>query len=188
MRIAINLASQPFRRDRPVLFASAVVGVLLVALLAVLISIAGVERSRLADTWDAIAGLERDLSVLAAQQAAVEKVIREPANAEVLERSQFLNLLLFRKGISWTKIFADLEKIMPYNVRVISIRPQVNQQNQVYLEMFVGAESNEPIVELLIRLENSELFGAPTVQNSQSPSQAEPLYRTRLSVNYAQKL
>jgi len=106
----------------------------------------------------------------------------------VLERSLFLNTLLFRKGISWTKVFADLEKELPPNVRIITIRPQVVSENQVYLEMTVGAESPAPVVDLLTRLESSEVFGATTVYNIVTPSQNDPLYRYRVSVNYGQKL
>ena len=75
-----------------------------------------------------------------AEQANLDAVLRRPENAEVLERSVFLNALLYRKGISWTRIFADLEKIMPPNVRVMNIRPFVNEENQVTLDMTVGAE------------------------------------------------
>ena len=50
----------------------------------------------------------------------------------MLERSLFLNTLIERKAISWTKIFADLEKVMPYNVRLVSVRlPEVDSHNQV---------------------------------------------------------
>jgi len=66
-------------------------------------------------------------------------VLRRPENAEVLERSVFLNALLYRKGISWTRIFADLEKIVPWNVKVLAIRPSVNSENQVMLDMTLGS-------------------------------------------------
>ncbi len=44
MRIPVNLASQPFRRDRAVLVASGAVGVLLIALLAFLLSLNSLEE------------------------------------------------------------------------------------------------------------------------------------------------
>ena len=67
--------------------------------------------------------------------------MRRPENAEVLERSLFLNTLIDRKAISWTKIFEDLEKVMPYNVRLVSVRlPAVDSNNQVLLDMVVGAK------------------------------------------------
>jgi hypothetical protein len=110
-----------------------------------------------------------------------------PENAEVLERSVFLNSLLLRKGISWTQIFADLEEVLPYNVRVIQIRPIVDAQNQVTLDMQVGSESPAPVIELLKTMAR-EPFGSPQLALQQAPTQAEPLYRYRMSVNYAQKL
>jgi len=188
MRIPVNLASQPFRRDRPLIVASTLLGVVLLGLLAALVSLALMERERLKETRSEVARLERRLRTLTADQGRVEAVLRKPENAEVLERSVFLNNLLHRKGISWTRIFADLETIMPHNVRVISIRPSVNAQNQILLEMNVGSETTEPVVEMLMRLEKSEVFGATYVHTSLPPSQNEPLYRYRVSVNYAQKL
>ena len=122
------------------------------------------------------------------EQAQLDAVLRQPANAEVLERSVFLNTLLYRKGISWTKILADLEKTLPAKVRVLNIRPYVVGRNQVTLDMLVGAESGGPVIELYKALERSELFGAVSPQTMIPPSQSEPLYRYRFTVNYAQKL
>ena len=187
MNISINLASQPFRRDRPMLIGSAVAGAGLFALLCLLVTLNLMERSRLRSTRAEIERIEAQERSIAAEQTKLDAVLRRPENAEVLERSLFLNSLIYRKGISWTKIFADLEKILPHNVRVISIRPSVNAQNQIVLEMNVGSEQTAPL-ELLIKLENSESFGHTAVSSIQPPSQSEPLYRYRVNVNYAQKL
>ncbi len=93
----------------------------------------------------------------------------------MLERSLFLNTLIERKAISWTKIFADLEKVMPYNVRLVSVRlPEVDSNNQVLLDMVVGAKDVPPILELLKRLEASPQFGPTSVQSSAPPSQTDP--------------
>jgi Tfp pilus assembly protein PilN len=188
MRYPLNIATRPFRRDRAALVASGLVSLALAGVLVMLISLILLERGRLAQTRADVARLERRLRTLSAEQASIEGVLLRPENAEVLERSVFLNNLLHRKGISWTRIFADLEKIVPYNVRVMSIRPTVNAANQISLEMNLGSEATEPIVETLMRLEASEVFGATYVHNSLPPSQTEPLYRYRVSVNYAQKL
>lgn len=188
MKIPINLASRPFRRDRPVLVGSCLVGIVLLGMLGILVATALMERSQLADTHNDIARLGRQTRSFSAEEARLEGVLRRPENAEVLERSLFLNSLLYRKGISWSRIFADLEKTIPYNVRVISIRPTVNAQNQITLDMTVGAESPEPAIDLLKSLEASPVFGSAYLHSSMPPSQTEPLYRYRVSVNYAQKL
>ena len=68
-----------------------------------------------------------------ADRIRLESVLRQPENAEVLERNLFLNSLLYAKGISWTRLFDDLEKVMPHNVRLVSIRPQATGQNEILL-------------------------------------------------------
>ena len=170
------------------LIGSAAAGILLFALLCLLVTLNVMDRNRLASTRGEIARINGQLRTIAIEQAKLDAVLRRPENAQVLDRSLFLNGLLYRKGISWTKIFADLEAILPYNVRVISIRPSVNAQNQIVLEMSVGAEQTEPLLQLLMKLENSESFGHTSVSSILPPSQSEPLYRYRVNVNYAQKL
>jgi type IV pilus assembly protein PilN len=188
MRIAINLASQPFRRDRAVLVGSGAIGILLVILLVFLLSLNSLESAQVTETRKQIARLESQLRAVTAQQAAQDATLRKPENAEVLERSLFLNALLYRKGISWTRIFADLEKVVPYNVRIMAIRPSVVGQNQVSLDMTIGAEEPGPVIELLKNLESSPRFGAVYSHSLLPPTQTDKLYRCRLSVNYDQKL
>jgi Tfp pilus assembly protein PilN len=188
MNVHVNLASQQFRRDRPLLIGSAVAGVLLLGLLCMLVWLNLAERGRLTATRAEIDRLDRQLRSVATEQAKLEAVLRKPENAQVLDYSVLINSLLYRKGISWTQIFADLEKVLPHNVRVISIRPALNAQNQIVLEMDVGAEQTPQLLELLIKLENSDKFGHTAVSSILPPSQSEPLYRYKVNVNYAQKL
>ena len=188
MKIPINLASEPFRRHRAMLVASIAVSLLLATTLGGLISLILLDRSQLADVRHDVNQLNRDIQKVTAEQASLDAVLRRPENTEVLERSVLINELLYRKGISWTKILADLEKTLPYNVRLMSIRPYVNKDNKVTLDMQVGAETQGAVIQFLKELESSSLFEAPSVPSSQAPSQSEPLFRSRVMVNYAQRL
>ena len=188
MKIPINLASEPFRRDRAMLAASIAVSVLLVVTLAGLISLGLVDRAQVADVRHDIDQLNGQIKQVTAQQAKFDAVLRRPENTEVLERSLLLNELLYRKGISWTKILSDLGKTLPYNARIMTIRPFVNKDNKVTLDMQVGSETEGAVIEFLKALESSPLFEAPSVPSRQAPTQSEPLYRSRVLVNYAQRL
>jgi len=187
MKFPINLATQPLRKDRPILVASAAAGIILTLSLILLVVLAMADRRRSADTRRVIARLDRQLEHAASEQARMNAVLQRPENAEVLDRSLFINSLLYWKGISWTRMFSDLEKTLPYNVRLINIRPQVLSENQVYLEMMMAADSPQPLVEALNRLESSEMFGGIMFHTFVPPSQSDHLYRYRVSVNYAQK-
>ncbi|HUP05470.1 MAG TPA: hypothetical protein VMU19_15835, partial [Bryobacteraceae bacterium] len=159
MKIPINLASQPFQRVRAMLLASAAVSLLLVLTLAGLASLILTDRGQQAGVRRDIARLNRGIAQAQAEQARLADVLKKPENAEVLERSVFLNTLLYRKGISWARIFSDLEKVVPYNVKIVAIRPTLGARNQVVLDMTVASDTPEPEVQMLLALENSPLFG-----------------------------
>jgi hypothetical protein len=186
--LPINLASEPFRRDRPIILAGLVGGTLLSGLLAVQCAILWIGRQEAADTRAAIDQARRQLQSVSTEAARLDAVLRQPENAEVLEYSQFYNLLIRRKAVSWTKIFGDLDTVLPYNVRLISIRPQIDAENHVLLDMVVGAQTSEPVIQMLMKLEASPLFGATTVTSWLPPSQNENLYRYRVTANYAPQL
>lgn len=188
-RIPINLASDPFRRDRAMLVASVAVAIVLTITL--LISVVAIfsGRGQAQATRVVVDRLDTQLKAVGAQQAKLDITLHKPENAEVLERSLFLNSLIERKSVSWTRIFNDLEKVMPYNVRLVSVRlPQIDSQNQVLLDMMVGADDFAPVLSLLKKLEASPQFGPTTVVTSTPPSQTDKLWKYRVSVNYAQKL
>jgi type IV pilus assembly protein PilN len=134
------------------------------------------------------AELRAEMARLVNAESEARRVLQDPSNAPVLERSQFLNQLLLRKGISWTRTFADLEKILPPRVLMISIQPRVTEDNEVRLEMQVGAEAQRDFIEFLKALESSELFGPPLTSGSSPPNENQPLYRYLVSVNYEQQL
>jgi type IV pilus assembly protein PilN len=189
IHVPINLASEPFRRDRPALVGLGATAILSCLLLAFQVTTIVSERHQAADARLTIDRLNAQLRAISTDQNKLNSTLHLPQNAEVLERSLFLNTLIERKAISWTKIFADLEKVMPYNVRLVSVRlPEVDSQNAVLLDMFVGAKEVPPVLEFLKKLEESQQFGPASVLNSAPPSQTDPFFRYHVSVRYAQKL
>jgi len=189
MRVPINLASEPFRRDRPMLIAAGSCAVALAALLCVLVFIIISERRQAHDARESVARASAEVRTIAVEQAKVDAFLRQPPNAEVLQRSVLLNELIDRKSISWTRIFSDLESVMPYNVRLITVRlPQITSQNEVVLDMVVGAKEPAAFIGFLKRLADSPRFGTVYGHSSLAPSQNEPLFRYRVTVNYDQKL
>ena len=188
MRIPINLASEPFRRDRPMLMASAVVSAALLVTLGLLGYLAQMDRAQLESMRGEVSHLESRLRVVQAEQARLDAVLRQPENASVLERSVFLNDLIYHKAISWSRMFADLEKTAPYNVRITALHPTIDSRNQVMLDMTAASDQPEGIQDLLKALEASPIFGYVYQHSTLPPTQAEPQYRSRITVPYDQKL
>jgi Tfp pilus assembly protein PilN len=188
MRLPLNLAREPLRRDRPMLVASAAVGMLLCVSLVILIGLATADRRNMDDSRRVIARVQAQLAKTNAEQAQIDAQMRLPQNATVLYRSLMFNQLIRRKAISWTRIFSDLETVLPHNVRIASIRPQLNGRGELSLEMVVAADSPEPIIDFVGKLESSDVFGDVTQTAQVPPTQNDPFFRFHLTVTYDQKL
>jgi Tfp pilus assembly protein PilN len=186
--IPINLASQPFRRDRAMMAASIAVSILLIATLGAFVWLILLDRAQLGDVRADLDRLNRTMRAVNLERSKFDAVLRRPENTEVLERSVLLNQLLYRKGISWTRILEDLGTTLPYNVQVTNIRPFINKDNQVTLDVQVAAQTFGAIIEFLKALESSPLFQEASAPSSQAPTLTEPLFRSRVLVNYAQRL
>lgn len=188
MRVPINLASEPFRRNRATVAVSSFIGVALLALAGIQAYIVMGERGRAAEGREAVAALTQQLDAANREQATIDAAMRQPENAEVLQQSVFLNALIERKSISWARLLADIEGVLPHGARLMQIRlPQINSRNEVTLDMEVGTEQSVSASEFTTKLQESPLFGPATLLRSDPPSQTEPLYRYRLTVSYAQK-
>jgi Tfp pilus assembly protein PilN len=171
------------------LVGSSAVAAVLALMLCFVVYLIVADRARMKDTRRAVARLDSEVRNISSEQAKLEGTLRLPANAEVLQRSYLLNTLIEHKSISWTRIFRDLETVMPAETRIISVRlPQITSQGEVVLDVQVGAKEPGPIIVFMSRLNKSPLFGPVDPKDNQPPTQQEPIYKYRFTVNYAQKL
>ena len=192
-RAPINLASQPFGRERAEIAVLATVCGLLTISLIVLAGLILQDRSHVSELRTKIRTDQRTLAAVQRQQAQAQGIIVRPDNADVFSKSVFYNELIARRAVSWTRVFDDLTRILPPNVQLISLRlPQVAAENQggknhVELDMLVGAQQPQAIMPLFKKLQESPLFGPAELSSQAPPTQNDPLFRFRLSVPYVQR-
>ena len=193
-RPLINLASEPFRRERAQKAVLASICLALACSFLVLVGLILHGRSQASDIRRQIDQQQAQLRRLQREQTQFSTILGRPDNADVFARSVFLNQLIARRAISWTHVFKDLETVMPSDMRLEAVRlPQIATEDiggvdHVELDMVVGTRRPDAVIALLKRLEESALFGAAAVVNQQPPTQNDPLYRYRVTVAYAQKL
>lgn len=191
--LSINLASKPFRAERALNAALCAASLVAIVSLVTLVTLTWQEHNRAAVLRHEIARLETRLLAVQRGQGSAQAVLSRPENADVFSQSVFLNELIERRAVSWSRVFDDLQTVIPYNVRLVSVRlPQVAagdspSTNHLQLDMVVGSERQDAVVELLKQLVQSPVFGAAVLLNQQPPTQNEPLYRYRISVAYVQK-
>jgi hypothetical protein len=106
-----------------------------------------------------IAELRSELAALDRQQEEALTLVRLPQNRPVVDDSKFLNGLIVRKSFSWTRVFMQLEEIMPPKLHMVSIAPVLSPKTYtVEVHMTVAGTSRDSAVELVKRLEQSPSF------------------------------
>jgi hypothetical protein len=165
MHIDINLASQPYEDARKFWMrwgtALAVLGVLAVVLL--VLDITGFlashhDRVVMAQTRALIADRDRT-------RAQGDRVLNLPENRTTRDQSRYLNELIERKAFSWTRVLESLEKVMPARVHLVSISPELDENNELALKMTVAGDSWDRGVELQRRMEESRRFAQTQITN-----------------------
>jgi type IV pilus assembly protein PilN len=159
MRLDINLASQPYEDARQFWLrwgtGLALAAVLTMALLAFTVSgwfAARHDHATIASYRAQIA--QRDQTRLEA-----EEFLNRPKNRSTRDQSQFINELIERKSLSWTHVLEDLERVMPPRVHVVSIAPELDEDNnQLMLKLVVAGDSRDRAIELAQRMEQSGHF------------------------------
>src|ERR1700722_19220040 len=167
MRLDINLASRPYEDARQfwTRWGSTVGAVGLFTLLLLTLDVTGwvnARRDREAMREKRALIADRDRI-----RADAEEFLGRPENRNTRDQSQFLNELIERKAISWTRVLENLEKVMPPRVHLVSIHPELDEDNQLALKMTVAGDSRDRAIELARRMEDSRRF-AQTLVNSET--------------------
>ena len=158
MRLNINLATQPYEDAREFWSRWGLAVGLLAVLTIVLLGwttrnwmAAGRDRQNITQLQQLISGRDRE-------RTQAQTFLERAANRSTRDQSQFLNGLIRRKSFSWTLVFEDLERVMPANLHVVSLRPEFSGQNEMFLDMKVAGDNRSAAVELVHRMEGSAHF------------------------------
>jgi Tfp pilus assembly protein PilN len=181
----LNLSTRPFPAYR-------LINVALASLLAVLMvlsvwqTIGFVRFSRLSR---AIRTAEIEARIeagsLGKRVAELESPLDRPEAAAKLNEIGFLNHLIARKNLSWTRLLADLEDLVPNNVHLVSLNPAIGANSEVTLQIDMQSRSIADAADFIHRLEKSTVFQNVKV-SSESKKQTTGLtdFEIRLTVDY----
>lgn len=185
MRIDINLASHPYEDARQfwMRWGTAVGALGLLTLLLLALDVTGwisARRDRESMAKERTLIADRDQV-----RSAAEHTLNLPENRTTRDESQFLNQLIERKAFSWTRVLENLEKVMPPRVHVVSISPQLNEDNELALKMTVAGDSRDRAIELARRMEESRRFAqTQIIREASTQSQTGDTEQVELSAIY----
>ena len=161
MRIDINLASQPYEDSRRFWTYWGTGLALLVIATGMLVFLAATGFMNARRDREQISNLESKLAAFSQEKNHAESMLNQPQNRVIRDRSRFLNELFERKAFSWTRVFEDLERVMPAHLHVISIHPDLStdkNENNMQIKLVVGGDTREQALDLVRKMESSKRF------------------------------
>ena len=154
----LNLSTRPFPSYRLINIVLAGILVVMVVLSAWQ-AIGFVRYSRLAR---AIRPAENNARVeaetLGSRVTELESRLDRPEATAKLNEIGFFNHLIARKNLSWTRLLADLEHMVPNNVHLLSLSPQIGANGAITILFDVQGRSIRDVSEFINRLEKSPVF------------------------------
>jgi type IV pilus assembly protein PilN len=183
MRIDINLATQPYQDARRfwLRWGGALVALGLLTLILVYSALTGWVSAR--KDRDLIRQREAQIAARAQEKTQAEALLNRPEHRSTRDRSQFLNELFQRKAFSWTKVFEDLERVMPPRLHVVSIRPEMGSEAELNIKLVVAGESRERALDLVRKMEASQRFQQTRIDQERTESGQAPGDNVQFDIN-----
>jgi type IV pilus assembly protein PilN len=168
MRLDINLATQPYQDARLFWKRWGVVlaGLSLLTILLLYFTISGWISAR--QDRAMIHQREEQIAARDQERMQAQALLNAPQNRTIRDRSAFLNDVFERKALSWTQVFEELERVMPGQLHVVSIKPDMTQDNQLELKLVVAGSSRESALDLVRKMEASQRFRQTHVESEKA--------------------
>jgi Tfp pilus assembly protein PilN len=156
--IRTNLSTRPFYNTRAVTLWLA-----LAALLVIGATLFNVARVLQYTQSDSVLGTQADQDAeratgLRAEAARLRGTVDSRQVARVSTEARLANDLIDRRVFSWTALFNLFEETLPPNVRVTSVRPKVDRDGRVQLNITVVARSVDDVNQFMESLETTGAF------------------------------
>jgi type IV pilus assembly protein PilN len=186
MQARLNLATKPLESHRKFLVGTGLLGTVAAVIFLVLgwhvYSVRKADEEMRARTAEML----RQMAVLDQQGKSLEQFFNQDEIKKLDERSVFLNGIIHARSFNWTRMFMDLEKLLPAGVRVVSIEPK-QEKGRVEVKFTVGATSDDAQLKFMKALETSKTFSNVQfiARRAPSPGSAGEQMLVELTAEYA---
>jgi type IV pilus assembly protein PilN len=162
MKIGINLATRPYADLGPAIHRLRIgMGVAAGLCLALLLGLHAV-HNKAEEARAREHSLDGQLNHVGNERASYIAMMREPANARLLQQTDKLNQIFDEKAFSWTLAMESLETVLPGGVQVTTLEPIRDKTGQITLHLRVVGPQNLA-VDLVRNLEHSRRFLEPRI-------------------------
>jgi hypothetical protein len=170
MYVRLNLATKPLVSHRRFLVGAALIGLLGSVLLVLLGWRFYTLRKADEDFRARLGKIQLEMDQLQNQRNDLERFFAKDENRNLQVRAKFIGDVIEARSFNWTKMFMDLEHILPAGVHVLRIEPKL-QRGSVAVEFVVAGSNQEAKLGLLKAFEDSKSFTHIELLSAELPKQ-----------------
>ncbi len=180
-----NLAARPFENVRPVWVAGGALALAALVLtgvsLADFLSAHGRERAAIAS----LARLRARRADLVAKVEAANRQLAAVGWKKLQGETTSLEEVVARRKLVWSQLLADLERVVPWDIRLVSITPSVAKDGSLQIGLDGLATGRDAWLKLIAVLFADPKFSDPLPRSEEAPSARNGQgYRFSLTVRY----
>jgi len=180
-----NLVREPLPNLRPLQVAVVLLSLLAFAATALsVVDLVGARRTE-ADLTARLAPLEQRRAELATTVATLDRELAGVKWEALGTEVRALNQVLATRRVVWTGLLADLERILPWDVRLVTISPAVDSGGEVILSLAGISTGRQGWLTLLARLFADGSFSDPVPLSEEAPGATNALgHRFQVRAKY----
>lgn len=180
-----NLAARPFLDSRPVVVTAASLALVALALTAISVSEFVTKRGEESHLAVAVASLEERRNTLASEVSALDRQLAKVPWKKLRTETASLQEVVVQRRLVWSTLFADLERVLPWDVRLTSIDPQTGAEGEVTVAIAGVAADRTAWLKLLSRLLSDPRFSDPIPLSEAAPGESDSVgFTFTLRVRY----
>jgi hypothetical protein len=179
-----NLARAPFQNTRPVWLTGIVLTVVAVVFTTLSITEALGARSSERQQAERLRSLTARRAELAKQVDAANRELSRVAWKKLQTETTSLQSIVARRQLSWSLLIVDLEKVLPWDVRLISIDPHVQENGSIALNLKGVATTRDAWLHLLTVFFGADRFSDPVPVSEETPAGGAQGYSFVVKVSY----
>ncbi|MBP7149421.1 MAG: PilN domain-containing protein [Acidobacteria bacterium] len=182
--LEINLAASPYRNDLPLAVLLAALGLAAVGFTAHNTYAFLTADARTGELREELAGHRARMEQMKVEAGRIEKDLAG-VDAEVVgSQADFVASILAERNFSWTQLFNELERVVPWDVKLVSVRPVFNE-GKVQIQLQGLARTLDSFFELQEVLAASERFGEVVPNSYEHPEPGDQRVRFDMTFAYS---
>jgi type IV pilus assembly protein PilN len=168
MRVRLNLATKPLESHRRFLAGAGLTAFFAAAVFVALGWHVYTVREAAAEDRARKEKISREYAKYQEERNDLKRFFDQKDIKGLSERAAFINGIIAVRSFNWTRMFMDLEHILPGGVRIISIEPK-QVSGHVELNLTFGAANDEVKLKFVRALETSKQFSEVQIHSDIQP-------------------